>query len=77
VVVERIDVQQLEPTPEPAKITVAITARGRRYIEDRDKVQLLSGSQSTEREFVEYWILALTGDELAPWRIVGSAGVRE
>jgi predicted lipid-binding transport protein (Tim44 family) len=77
VVVERIDVQQLEPTPEPAKITVAITARGRRYIEDRDTVQLLSGSQSTEREFVEYWILALTGDELAPWRIVGSAGVRE
>jgi predicted lipid-binding transport protein (Tim44 family) len=75
--VERIDVQDLQPTPEPARITVAITARGRRYIEDRDTVQLLSGSQDTEREFVEYWILSLTGDELAPWRIVGSAGVRE
>ncbi len=77
VVVERIDVQELRPTPEPARITVAITARGRRYIEDRDTVQLLSGSQSTEREFVEYWILSLTGDELAPWRIVGSSGVRD
>jgi predicted lipid-binding transport protein (Tim44 family) len=77
VVVERIDVQGLEPSPEPARVTVAITARGRRYIEDRDTVALLSGSQDTEREFVEYWVLALTGDELAPWRIVGSAGVRE
>lgn len=77
VTVERIDVQDLEPTPEPARITVAITARGRRYIEDRDTVQLLSGSQDTERQFVEYWVLSLTGDALSPWRIVGSAGVRE
>ncbi|MCW3017240.1 MAG: import inner rane translocase subunit Tim44 [Solirubrobacterales bacterium] len=75
--VERIDVQALEPSPEPARITVAITARGRRYIEDRDTVQLISGDKDDEREFVEYWVLALTGDETAPWRIVGSAGVRQ
>ncbi|MCW2999405.1 MAG: hypothetical protein JWN65_2954 [Solirubrobacterales bacterium] len=75
--VARIDVQALEPSPEPARVTVAITARGRRYIEDRDTVALISGDKDDEREFVEYWVLALTADGTAPWRIVGSAGVRQ
>ncbi len=75
--IERIDVQGLEPSPEPARVTVAISARGRRYVEDRDTVALLSGSREDERSFVEYWILALTGDAALPWRVVGSGGVRE
>lgn len=77
VAVERIDVQALRPTPEPAVITVAVSARGRRYVEDRDTVQLLSGSKDDEREFIEYWSLALTGDAASPWQITGTAGVRE
>jgi predicted lipid-binding transport protein (Tim44 family) len=75
--IERIDVQALRPSPEPAEITVAVTARGRRYIEDRDTIAVLSGSREDERGFVEYWVLSLTGDAKMPWRLVGTAGVRE
>lgn len=75
--IERIDVQALRPTPEPAEITVAVSARGRRYIEDRDTVAVLSGSKDSERSFVEYWTLALTGDATSPWLVTGTAGVRE
>lgn len=74
--VTKIDVQALEPSPEPARITVAITARGRRYVEDRDTVALISGDKDRAREFVESWTLALTGDEAAPWRIVGGGGAQ-
>lgn len=73
VTVESIEVQALRPTPEPAQLTVALTARGRRYIEDRDTTALLAGSKDTERRFVDAWTLALTGDAAAPWRIVAAA----
>ncbi|UTI67040.1 TIM44-like domain-containing protein [Paraconexibacter antarcticus] len=73
VTVESIDVQALRPTPEPAQLTVALAARGRRYVEDRDTTALLAGSKDDERRFVDTWTLALTGDSAMPWRLAGAA----
>jgi predicted lipid-binding transport protein (Tim44 family) len=58
-------------------MTVAVTAHGRRYIEDRDTAAVVSGSQSAPATFTEHWALALAGDEQNPWQVVDAAAGRE
>ena len=64
-----VTIESLDVDPEPPRMTVAVEAEGRRYVEDRDTAAVLSGSQSTVTRFTEHWTLALDGDDANPWRI--------
>ncbi len=72
-VVEKVRITNLDAAADPAQMTVEVTVRGRRYIEDRATAEVLSGSQSTETTFTEHWTLAIDGPEADPWRIVDAA----
>lgn len=72
--IERIGIERLAPGApgEPARMTVAVAVRGRRYVEDRDTAAVLSGSRDDERAFTERWTMELAdGDDRNPWRLVG------
>lgn len=72
--IDRIEIERLEPgaTGVPARMTVAVAVRGRRYVEDRDTAAVLQGSKDTERSFTERWTMALVdADDATPWRLVG------
>jgi predicted lipid-binding transport protein (Tim44 family) len=71
-----VRIETLEVEPEPPRMTVAVEAEGRRYVEDRDTTQVVSGSQSAAVRFTERWTLALDGDDENPWRIVDAAAGR-
>jgi predicted lipid-binding transport protein (Tim44 family) len=64
-----VTIESLDVDPEPPRMTVAVEAEGRRYVEDRDTTAVLSGSQSAVTRFTEHWTLALDGDDANPWRI--------
>jgi predicted lipid-binding transport protein (Tim44 family) len=64
-----VTIESLEVSPDPPHMTVGISAEGRRYVEDRDTTQVLSGSQSAVTRFSERWTLVLDGDDENPWRI--------
>jgi predicted lipid-binding transport protein (Tim44 family) len=64
-----VKIESLEVDPEPPRMTVAVEAEGRRYIEDRDTAAVLSGSKSAVSRFTEQWALTLDGDDANPWRI--------
>jgi predicted lipid-binding transport protein (Tim44 family) len=66
VVIEHVDAQA-----QPARMTVTVDVRGRRYREDRDTAAVVSGSREREASFQEHWELALDGPDDAPWRVVG------
>jgi predicted lipid-binding transport protein (Tim44 family) len=68
--VRRVAIEALAVEPEPPRMTVAVDAEGRRYVEDRDTARIVSGSQSASARFTERWTLALDGDDANPWRIV-------
>jgi predicted lipid-binding transport protein (Tim44 family) len=51
-------------------MTVEVQVRGRRYVQDRDTAAIVSGSDSKETAFTERWLMALSGDDKNPWRIV-------
>ncbi len=73
--VEGVTIERLDAEPEPARMTLAVHVRGRRYVEDRDTAAVLSGAQDRETRFTERWTLALDGTDATPWRLVGVAGV--
>ena len=54
-------------------MTVALTVRGRRYLEDRGTAAVLAGDKDTEVKFSETWTLALDGSDQVPWRLVDAA----
>jgi predicted lipid-binding transport protein (Tim44 family) len=68
--VQRIRIVALDAAVEPATMTIDVDLRGRRYIQDRDTTQVLSGSSVRPIGFTERWTLAVTGDSDEPWRIV-------
>lgn len=69
--IEHVQIERIDATQEPARMTLAVRASGRRYVEDRDTAAVLSGSREREREFTERWTLALDGADGTPWRLVG------
>ncbi|HVP03524.1 MAG TPA: TIM44-like domain-containing protein [Solirubrobacteraceae bacterium] len=71
--VEQVQIDALLPTPAPARMTLAVHVRGRRYVEDRDTAAVLSGSKDRETSFTERWTMALDGTDDTPWRLVGVA----
>jgi predicted lipid-binding transport protein (Tim44 family) len=73
-VVERVAIAGVDAKAEPAQMTVALTVRGRRYVEDRDTAAVVSGDKEREGRFTERWVLTLDGSDAAPWRIVSTSG---
>jgi predicted lipid-binding transport protein (Tim44 family) len=71
-----VQIAHLDADAQPPRMTVAVTAEGRRYIENRDTAAVLTGSQSTSTRFTEHWTLALDGSTDNPWRIVDAAAGR-
>ena len=69
--IERVVIERVDAQAQPARMTVAIDVRGRRYREDRDTAAVLEGSREREAAFQERWELALDGPDDAPWRVVG------
>ena len=71
--VRGVRIEALDAHATPPRMTVAVEAEGRRYIEDRDTTAIVAGSQSAVVKFTERWTLALEGDDQNPWRIVDAA----
>ncbi|HEX8207230.1 MAG TPA: TIM44-like domain-containing protein [Solirubrobacteraceae bacterium] len=65
----------LDAQAEPATLTVEAEVSGRRYVEDRDTLELVSGSRDGETTFTERWTLRLDGSGDTPWRIAAAAPV--
>jgi predicted lipid-binding transport protein (Tim44 family) len=59
----------VDASADPPSMTVEAKIVGRRYIEDRDTTDVLSGSKSREAHFTERWRLELDGHDDTPWRI--------
>jgi predicted lipid-binding transport protein (Tim44 family) len=68
--VKEIRITALDAQADPPTMGLEVHLSGRRYVEDRDTAAIVSGSQSHESQFTEYWTLALSGDGEQPWRIV-------
>lgn len=73
----RLAITALHAAQQPLQMEVEARVRGRRYIEDRDTVAVVSGSKDRDVEFTEHWTFALDGPESLPWRLVGGAALRD
>jgi predicted lipid-binding transport protein (Tim44 family) len=71
--VDKITIVALDAAATPPTMTIEVHLAGRRYIENRDTLALVSGSQSKVTKFTERWILALDGPAVQPWRIAAVA----
>jgi predicted lipid-binding transport protein (Tim44 family) len=69
---EAVTIEAVDATAQPARMTVAVSVRGRRYREDRATAAIVEGSRDHETAFTERWTLALDGAADAPWRIVAA-----
>ena len=69
---------RLDGEARPPTMLVELELSGRRYLENRDTVALVSGSRDSEASWTERWTFALDGDEQAPWQVAsaGDAPVR-
>ena len=68
--IESITIERLAAEPAPARMSVALKVRGRRYLENRDTAAVIAGDRDREVKFSESWTLALDGSDDAPWRLV-------
>lgn len=71
--VERLTIDVIDANAQPARLSVTVRVRGRRYVENRATAAVVSGSRDREQTFTERWTLALEGDEQLPWCLVGVA----
>lgn len=67
--VERVTIVALDAASEPARMVVEVEARGRRYVEDRDTADVVSGSKDADRRLAQRWTFALDGADATPWRL--------
>ncbi len=75
--IKALRIVALDAASEPPTMTVEVDVRGRRYVQDRDTAAILSGDDKKEKDFVERWLMGLSGDDRNPWRIVdATAGGR-
>ena len=72
---DALRIAALDAGTEPATLAVEATVTGRRYVEDRDTLELVSGSRDRETTFTERWTLRLDGSGDTPWRIAAAAPV--
>ncbi len=71
--VKQIKILALDAAAAPPTMAIEVHLKGRRYIENRDTLVLVSGSQSKVTSFTERWTLALDGPAEQPWRIASVA----
>jgi len=71
--IERVVISALDAAAEPPTMIVEVHVRGRRYVQDRDTAAIVSGSDSSETSFTDRWLMALSGDDKNPWRIVDAS----
>ncbi len=67
-------IEDVDASTQPARMTLVVKVRGRRYVEDRDTAAVLSGDKDNVTTFTERWTLTLDGPDTAPWRIVSAQG---
>jgi predicted lipid-binding transport protein (Tim44 family) len=70
--IRQVRITRLDAAADPARMAVEVDVAGRRYVEDRDTADVLSGSKDSETTFTERWLLAIDGPPESPWRIVGT-----
>jgi predicted lipid-binding transport protein (Tim44 family) len=68
--IQEIRISALDAKAEPATMTLEVHITGKRYIEDRDTTEVMSGSPDRDTRFTEHWVLAVGDDSEQPWRIV-------
>jgi predicted lipid-binding transport protein (Tim44 family) len=66
---QALRIAKLDADAQPPELSVEAEVTGRRYTEDRDTLELLSGSRDHETTFTERWTLRLEGEGDSPWRI--------
>lgn len=71
--VKRLTITGIDAGSEPPALTVELEVSGRRYVEDRQTMEIRSGSQQRETTWVERWRLDLDGDSENPWKIAALA----
>lgn len=70
--IEQMRITRLDAAANPARMGVEVDVSGRRYVEDRDTADVVSGSKSADTTFTERWTLAVDGPAENPWRIVAT-----
>jgi predicted lipid-binding transport protein (Tim44 family) len=65
-----LQIVALDPHAQPPTMTAEVTLDGRRYVEDRDTAEVLSGSKSRDSTTTQRWTFALGDDAERPWRLV-------
>jgi len=58
---------RLDGSTQPPTMLVELKLSGRRYLENRDTVAVVSGSRESETSWTERWTFTLDGDDQAPW----------
>jgi hypothetical protein len=74
--VRGITIESLDAHAVPPRMTVAVEAEARRYVEDRDTTRVISGDPNTRTRFTAHWALTLDGDDENPWRIANASAER-
>ncbi len=71
--VSALHVRAVDAGAKPAEVHVEAEVDGVRFLEDRDTVVVVAGSNRERVAFVERWTLALdeTSDE-HPWRVIAA-----
>jgi hypothetical protein len=64
-----IDITHLPEGADPPLIRLLVRISGRRYIQDSDTGELVSGDRDLRTTFCEFWSLELTGPPSRPWRL--------
>jgi len=76
-VIQQIRITALDAAQDPPTMSVELTVRGARYVENRDTVAVVSGSRDREVTFTEHWTFALDAAQPdQPWRIVDTTATQ-
>lgn len=67
-----VTITRLDAASDPPRLSVAVEAEGRRYIEARDTAAVLSGSRERSVRFTEHWTLSLDGTGGQPWLLTAA-----
>jgi predicted lipid-binding transport protein (Tim44 family) len=66
---EEVRILELDSHSSPPSFTVEARVRGRRWVEDRDTVAVVSGDPDSETTFSRRWRLVLSDSSGSPWRL--------
>jgi hypothetical protein len=64
-----IGITHLPEGADPPLVRLLVRISGRRYIQDSDTGELVSGDRDLRTTFYEFWSLELAGPPAGPWRL--------